>query len=207
MHRTAPLIALVAALALAGVARADDDDDDDGSGASPRSVAALTGAPGAGQNGSPRFVRDDAAPEPVRTSPSFRGEATEVGYRWWISRGRADLGLGLGTLAYTIRPVGSTAGLVPEAPANVVGAGTVLTLGMRYRTSDRSSVFADAASWRGAGIDGGDAVAGKVGIEFKSAQSRFNIAYGGLGLKLAGDARMTLRMRRGGLALFMRSTF
>jgi hypothetical protein len=68
-------------------------------------------------------------------------------------------------------------------------------------------VFADAASWRGSGIDGGDAVAGKVGIEFKSAQSRFNIAYGGLGLKLAGDARMTLRMRRGGLGIYMRSTY
>jgi hypothetical protein len=205
MQRTAPLIAVVAALALAGGARGDDDVE--GSAASLRSVAALTGAAGAGQYDSPRFVRDDAVPEPLRTAPNFRGEATEVGYRWWISRGRADLGLGLGTLAYSVRPITGAAGLLPEAPANVVGSGTVLTLGMRYRTSDRSSLFADAASWRGAGIGGGDGVAGKVGIEFKSAQSRFNIAYGGLGLKLAGDARMTLRMRRGGLALFMRSTF
>ena len=78
---------------------------------------------------------------------------------------------------------------------------------MRYRTSARSSVFADAASWHGNGFDGADAVAGKVGIEFKSAKSRFNIAYGGLGLKLACYARVTVRMRRGGLALFMRSTF
>jgi hypothetical protein len=200
MHRAAPLIALLSALATAGAARAEDDAMD----AAARSPAALAGA---GQNDAPRFVRDDAVPEPLRTAPNFRGETTEVSYRWWVSRGRVDLGLGLGTLAYSVRPLGSGAGLTPDATANVVASGTVLTLGMRYRTSDRSSVFADAASWRGAGIDGGDAVAGKVGIEFKSAQSQFNIAYGGLGLKLAGDARMTLRMRRGGLGIYMRSTF
>ena len=201
MRTTAPLLALLTAIGITGSVRADDGSTAD---VAPRAIAALTGA---GQNDAPRFVRDDAVPEPLRTAPNFRGESTQVGYRWWLSRGRADLGLGLGTLAYSVRPVGSTTGVMPEAPANVIGSGTVLTLGMRYRTSDRSSFFADAASWRGAGIDGGDAVAGKVGIEFKSAQSRFNIAYGGLGLKLAGDARMTLRMRRGGLGIYMRSTF
>ena len=200
MHAAAPLVVLLLAFGTAGGAHADDDLAD----AAPRTLAASTGA---AQNDAPRFVRDDAVPETLRTAPNFRGETTEVGYRWWVSRGRADLGLGLGTLAYSVRPVGNTAGLAPDAAANVIGSGTVLTLGMRYRTSDRSSVFADAASWRGAGIDGGDAVAGKVGIEFKSAQSRFNIAYGGLGLTLAGDARMTLRMRRGGLGIYMRSTF
>ncbi len=201
MHRNAPVAALLAALTCTGSVRADEAATDN----APRTVAAWSGA---GQNDAPRFVRDDAVPEPLRTSPGFRGEAAEIGYRWWISRGRADLGFGLGTIAYAIRPVGSTAGLVPEAPANVVGSGTVLTLGMRYRTSDRSSVFADAASWRGgSGFDASDRVAGKVGIEFKSAQSRFNIAYGGLGVKLAGDARMTLRMRRGGLGIYMRTKF
>lgn len=201
MHRTAPVVALLAALTWTAAARADEDV---AHGAA-RTVAALTGA---GQNDAPRFVREDAVPETLRTAPGFRGEAAEIGYRWWISRGRADLGLGLGTLAYSIRPVGSSAGLVPDAAASVVASGTVLTLGMRYRTSDRSSVFADAASWRGGGgFDGRDQVAGKVGVEFKSAQSRFNIAYGGLGVKLAGDARMTVRMRRGGLGIYMRTKF
>jgi hypothetical protein len=201
-RRPAPAVALLAALiTLSGSARADDESTD---GSAPLTLATLAGA---SASDAPRFVRDDAMPEPVRASPAFRGEASEIGSRWWVSRGRADVGLGLGTLAYAIRPVGNSAGLAPEAPSNVIGAGTVLTLGMRYRTSDRSSVYADAASWRGARIEGGDALAGKVGIEFKSAQSRFNIGYGGLGLKLAGDARMTLRMRRGGLALMMRSTF
>jgi hypothetical protein len=34
-----------------------------------------------------------------------------------------------------------------------------------------------------------------------------NLAYGGLGLTLPGDARMMLRVRRGGLGIALRSSF
>lgn len=161
--------------------------------------------PGAGSNDAPRLVRSDSPAEPQRSLPGYRSESTELSYRWWLSTGRADLGLGLGTLAYVNRPTGSIPGL--GADNGVIASGTVLTVGMRYRTSKSSAIFADAASWRAAGLNGGDAVAGKVGIEFKAAQSRWNVAYGGLGLHLDGNTRMSLRVRRGGLAVFMRSTF
>ena len=48
---------------------------------------------------------------------------------------------------------------------------------------------------------------GKVGIEFKSAQSRWNIACGGLGLRVAADTRMTLRVRRGGVSNCVHRSF
>jgi hypothetical protein len=161
---------------------------------------------GAGTNGAPRFTRSDA-PDAQPSAPGLRNDSSEVSYRWWASSGHADMGLGLGAVTLTSRPTGLVPGLVNGGGANVVASSTVLTLGMRYRTSPQSSVYADASSWRGNGVDVNDGVAGKVGLEFKSAQSRFNVAYGGLGMRLTGDSKMTVRLRRGGLGLFMRSEF
>lgn len=163
--------------------------------------------PGAGTNDAPSVVRYDAPIESQRAMPGYRTETTEVGYRWWLSRGRADLGLGLGTLTQGARPTGSLGGVANDGSASVLAAATVMTVGMRYRSSDRATLYADASGVRGHGFDGREAVVGKVGIEFKAAQSRFDIAYGGLGLKLDGDTRMTVRVKRGGLGIFMRSKF
>jgi hypothetical protein len=155
----------------------------------------------------PRIVRNELPGEPQRSLPGYRSETTELGYRWWLSSGRADLGLGLGTMTYGVRPTGSVPGLGDGGTSTVLATGTVMTMGVRYRTSERSTVYADASGLRGHRIDGGDALVGKVGVEFKLARSRFDIAYGGLGMQLAGDTRMSLRARRGGLAIFMRSAF
>ena len=197
--RSTPLLLLIFGLAVTPAARADDEP------AEPTSVAALVAMPGGGSNDAPRLVRSDDPAEPRRSAPGLRGETTELGYRWWVSKGRADLGVGLGTLAYVVRPTGSLPG-VGDNGQSVLASGSVLTLGMRYRTSTSSALFADAASWRGAGLNG-DAVVGKVGLEFKTAKSSVNLAYGGLGLTLPGDARMMLRVRRGGLGLVLRSSF
>ena len=194
------LLSLTLGLAAMQSARADEDAEP-----ASASVAAAVALPGAGSNDAPRLIRNDDPTEARRSAPGYRSETTELGYRWWLSNGRADLGLGVGTLVYVARPIGSLPGLGADN-ATVLASGTVLTLGMRYRTSARSAVFADAASWYGAGLNG-DAVVGKVGLEFKTAKSSWNVAYGGLGLTLPGDARMTLRVRHGGLGLYMRSSF
>ena len=115
------------------------------------------------------------------------------------------------TIALTTRPTGSIPGLVGTDSSTPTGS-TVLTLGMRYKTSPTASFFADASSWRGSSSAGNGgtpdtAVAGKVGMEFKSAQSMLHVAYGGLGVRLAGDSKMTVKLRRGGLGVFMRSAF
>lgn len=166
----------------------------------------LATAAGAG-NDAPRLVRNESLAEAQRARAGYRNQTTELGYRWWKSSGRADLGLGLGMLTYDSRPTGSIPGLGAGGVSNVLASGTVMTVGMRYRTTPTSTLYADASGVRGRGFDGGEAVVGKVGIEFKAAQSRFNINYGGLGLRLAGDTRMTLRVKRGGLGIFMRSSF
>ena len=194
------LLCTLIGAACSGVARADDDVP----GPTPIGANLL---PGAGNNDAPRLTRTEVQTEPQSSLPGYRNELVELSYRWWASRGRADLGLGLGTIAYQARPTGLLPSVASDGATLPLASGTVLTLGMRYRTSERSALFADAIGVRGLPIDRGDAMVGKVGIEFKSARSHWNISYGGLGLNLAGDMRMTLRVRRGGVSIFMHRSF
>jgi hypothetical protein len=207
---------LLLALSAAASAQADEDstaDVDEPAAGAPvveraEHAVAMRDVPlGTSTNGAPRFTRNDVQTEAQRSPPGLTHETSELGVRWWKSAGRADLGFGVGTLSYVSRPTGSVPGLGRTDSATVLASGTVLTLGMRYRTSERSAVYADAAGWHGDGFQGNDGVVGKVGMEFKSAQSRWSIAYGGLGMRLSGDTRMTLRVRRGGLGIYMRSSF
>lgn len=199
-HWSVVLFGTLIGAACTGAVCADDE--------LPESTSAAPDGPaGAGKNDAPRFTRTDMLAEPQRSLPGYRNELTELSYRWWASTGRADVGVGLGTVAYVARPTGSLPGLAGDGATLALASGTVLTLGMRYRTSEHSALFADAAGVRGLKPYGGEAVVGKVGIEFKAAQSRWNIAYGGLGLQLADDTRMTLRLRKGGLGVYMRSSF
>jgi hypothetical protein len=118
---------------------------------------------------------------------------SEINISRWASAGPADLGWGVGNISLADRPASAT---------------PTLMLGLRYRASEHAALFADATHVRGIGLNGEDQLLSKVGVEFKAAQSRLNLAYGGgLGLRLAGDARMTLKARRGGLELTMRRTF
>ncbi len=157
-------------------------------------------------NNAARFTRTDLPTDAQRSLPGYRNEFTEVGYRWWATAGRTDLGLGIGTVAYVARPIGPVVGQPAERTPLAMASGTVLTLGMRYRTSASSALYADAAGVHGASFEG-DRVVGKLGIEFKAAQSRWIVGYGGLGLKLSGDMRMQLRIRKGGVLVSMRTSF
>src|SRR5580765_2772786 len=197
---------LALGLAGAGAACAQGDDGDEAKDGIALALVRET-VPGAGANDAPRLIRHEAPVEPQRALPGYRHETTELGYRWWLSRGRADLGLGVGTMSYGVRPTGPAPAPGSDAASGVLAVGTVVTVGMRYRTSDSSTLYADAAGVRGPAFDGGEAVVGKVGVEFKAAQSRFDIAYGGLGLRLAGDTRMTVRVKRGALGVVMRRRF
>lgn len=130
---------------------------------------------------------------------------SQLTQRWWLTRGRADVGMGLGTLVES--RLGLAAPGVPDGPAATSLAPTsLLIVGMRYRTTDRSVLYADAVRWRGVAGEN-SALQAKVGVEFKSAQSRWNVAYSGLGMQLASDTKMTLRLRKGGLNVVMRRAF
>ena len=178
-----------------GVSRADDALPDEAGGAARWSVGIEAS----------RVTRTDVQSEPLRRLPGYRSELSELNYRWWLSSGRAGVGLGLGAVTYGLSPTRGLPGVFGDESSTVLVTGTVLTLGMRYRTSAHSVLFADAAGVRG--LERGDAVVGKVGVDFKLAQSRWNVSYGGLGMGLTGDTRMTLRVRKGGVGLYMRSSF
>ena len=181
------VIALVAGLTGAGVAHADDN------------VADVTQVTQIGRVDTPNVA--------ARSLPGYRSDLTELSISRWASSGRADVGVGVGSIMLVDRPTGLLPGRPAEGAALLSASGTVLMLGLRYRTTEHSSVYADAAHVRGLGLDGEDRVVSKVGVQFKAAQSDWKIAYGGLGFRLAGDARMTLKVRRGGVALYMRRAF
>lgn len=127
-------------------------------------------------------------------------ELAGVNYRLWMTRGRADVGFGLGSLGY----------LLPSAdgPRSLVGAVPTLTLGMRVRVSDQHLLFADATGARGLGANpAATHVATKLGMEWKPARSTVGFDHGALGVQLDSGYRLSLKSRRGGPVLYLRNTF
>jgi hypothetical protein len=207
------LLALIS-LAPAAARAADEQDDAD---ESDRPLAVNYGI---GLNGSPRVTRIDLAVGNPSTAPiggqNLQPDSTrltDVSRRFWISRGRTDLGIGVGAMTLTAQPLGAPPSAAPNTTLDgapvLLASAPALSVGMRFRTSRESTVFADASGARGFGPNNGDAYLGKVGVEWKpvSFVQRWNIAYGGIGWRLSADSRMTLRIRGGGLGLYMRSQF
>jgi len=209
------VLVVLIGVAPAGARAAEDDDSEAAASSStPISIYRI------GLNGSPRITRVDLAVGTPSAGfagmPALRPDSarlSDISYRFWVSRGRADLGIGIGTMALTAQPMGTAPSAAPGAasdnPSIVLASAPALSVGMRFRASPQSTVFADASGIRGLGANNGDAYLGKVGVEWKptSFASRWNIAYGGIGWRLNADSRMTLRIRRGGLGLYMRSQF
>jgi hypothetical protein len=154
-----------------------------------------------------QLTRADVTQAAVRSLPGYRADIAELSLQHWASSGRAGVGFGVGSVLLIDRPTGGLPGRSGNAAALTTASGTTLMLGLRYRASEQSSIYADASHVRGLALDGDDRIVSKVGVEFKAAQSNWKIDYGGLGLRLAGDARMTLKLRRGGLAISMRRAF
>jgi hypothetical protein len=131
-------------------------------------------------------------------------ELAGVSYRVWLSRGRADLGLGLGTLGYVVPPAGGRA----DSPHTLAGLVPTVTLGLRLRVSPESALYADASSARGLALErGADFYNAKVGMEWKPAKSRLGLEHGSLGIQFDSGYRMSLRARHGGLGVYLRSKF
>lgn len=207
MRSSARRVTVLLALLLAGVAAPARADDDALDGNAPAPAASLLTSPALPD--APRLTRSDTPAAVPRGLPGFRTDMTELNYRWWSSRGRTDVGIGLGSVTLVDRPTDTLSarpGVEGAAPMTTA-SGTVLMLGLRYRASRQAALYADASNVRGLGLNNDDRVFGKVGVEFKAARSKWNIAYGGLGYKLDGDARMTLKLRRGGLGIYMTSAF
>jgi hypothetical protein len=135
---------------------------------------------------------------------------TGVSRRWWLGSGPSDgpglgVGLGVGAVSLSARPLGAA----PGEAGMVLRTAPSVDIAMSYRPTSRSLVFADASRLHGFGPDNGDAYVGKVGVEWRPASlaSRWNLSYGGIGWRLDSGARMTLRVRSGGIGLYVRSQF
>ncbi len=154
---------------------------------------------------------------------SFGRPYTEMGgvnYRWWLRRGRADLGIGVGTVGYLVAPIEGLAAsphsLIYDGPHALVYAGPhtlahtapTVTVGWRYQLNERSTVFADAlGARRSYADDRSDFYSTKVGMEWKERKSRLGFEQGSLGLRLDSGYRMSLRTRKGGLGVYLRGQF
>jgi hypothetical protein len=127
-----------------------------------------------------------------------------VDYRLWMTRGRAGIGFGVGTLGY-VQPSLEGRG---DGPVHLTGSTPTLSVGLRMRMTQESSVYADATGARGFGPDP-DAgfVNTKVGVEWKPAKSRFGFEGGRLALQLDSGYKLSLRARKGGIGLYLRGQF
>lgn len=84
----------------------------------------------------------------------------------------------------------------------------VTTMGLRWRLSDQHLLFADTVRARSLGADPAEAeVATRVGLEWMSAQPRFGLQHGAIGIQLDSGYRMSLRTRHGGLGVYLRGKF
>lgn len=141
----------------------------------------------------------------ANSSQPFGAEAAQVGYRGWLRHGRFGFGLGVGAVVVRANSPADGTARFGAADGAMFSAlpDPVLTVGVSYRLSDRSAIYADAERLYGAPLAGN----AKAGLQLKSAQPQWNLAYGGLGLRLAGDTRVSLKLRKGGMVIAMRRTF
>jgi len=131
-------------------------------------------------------------------------ELAGVDYRLWFSRGRAAVGVGVGALGYVQPPIG----LRQDGPVTLVGFTPTLSLGMRYRVSSESALFAHASGSPGLAPDAtGGYVSTKVGLEWKPAKSSFGFDHGALGIHLDSGYRLSLKARHDGISIYLRGQF
>ena len=131
-------------------------------------------------------------------------EMAGVDYRLWISRGRTDVGLGVGALGYVTPPPGPSR----DGTVQLSQSMPTMSVGLRYRLTPESAVFADASGLQ-RDLDDPDTryVNTKVGMEWKPAKSRFGFENGRLGIHLDSGYKISLRARKGGIGVYLRGQF
>ncbi len=131
-------------------------------------------------------------------------ELAGVNYRVWMSHGRAGVGVGVGTLGYIApRPDGRI-----DGPVALTGASPTVSVGLRYRVTPDSTVYADASGVRNLGTDSpANYVNTKVGMEWKPAKRKLGFDHGAIGMTLDSGYKLSLKPRHGGLGLYLRGQF
>jgi hypothetical protein len=153
---------------------------------------------------------DATAPDPndVASGPRWTAsyDVSRSDYRLSLGRGALDLGVRLEPRGGVVRlPESRLDASAPGTPgAPLVADLPALSIGLRSTTL-KSDAPASNLVDRTFG-SGGESYVRKVGIEWKPAQSRLFLNQG-LGIRLDGDDRVMVRMRKGSLGLYLRSNF
>jgi len=162
-----------------------------------------------------RLSSDDASLRSPGALDAYGRPLVELGgvtFRWWVTRGASNFGVGVGALG-ALSPVsdsafgGQTGGQI--GGQNLSQVSSVLTLGWRYNVSEESTVFADASGVRRLNNEGVDRYSTKVGLEWKGRTSKFGVDAGSrsLGLQLDSGYKMSVKVRRNGVGIFVKGQF
>ncbi|KQV91659.1 hypothetical protein [Rhizobacter sp. Root1221] len=126
-----------------------------------------------------------------------------VTYRWWVTRGASNFGVGFGTFGYVVPS--------PEAggPQTLAYGSSVLMVGYRLQVNPRSTLFADAFGARRFDADTTDRISTKVGVEWKARSNKFGLdgASRSLAFQLDSGYRMSLKVRRNGIGVYVKGQF
>ena len=163
-------------------------------------LLAGAGSSGAAEPAAPAPVleaRAGAVAPPLRWTAS--GAAEAGGYRWSLSRGALDIGVHFEARAAAARPVDARFDSAAAAGSTLPG----LSLGLRNVSAGPAP--ASSLVERALGSEAVPYVS-KVGIEWKPPQSQVFLNQG-LAFRLGGDDRVTMRMRKGSLGIFMKRNF
>lgn len=134
-----------------------------------------------------------------------RAETSSIDYRWWASSGRVALGLGVGTVTHSV--IAPATGSEPERLTGQTG-GPAVTVGWRLQLSDQSTLYADTSAAQGLGPNPAAAYyTTRGGVEWKTRKSRLGFDRGSVAMQLDSGYRLSLRTRRGGVALVLRGSF
>lgn len=152
--------------------------------------------------------------ERIRLEPSGVGplapdgtavqQMAAVDVRWWLLRGPASVRLGVGTLQL-LHPVPEA---LPQPGAEALPLAPTVSVGMSVLMTRRSALYADASSAVGLPADSGlGYMRTKVGLEWKPAKSRLGLDEGRVGIQFDSGYRLSLRVRRGGVGVYLRGQF
>jgi hypothetical protein len=114
-----------------------------------------------------------------------------VTYRWWVTHGASNFGVGVGAVGYVVPSMESAGG------STLAYNSSVLTLGWRYQLGQQSAVFADASGARRFSAGATDRYSTKVGVEWKARSNKFGLdgASRSLALQMDSGYKMSLRLR------------
>jgi len=126
-----------------------------------------------------------------------------VSYRWWLTHGPSNFGLGVGSFAYVVPS------LEIGGPPFLTYSASMLTVGYRYQVNPSSTVFADASGARHFDGDTADRYSTKVGVEWKARSNNLGLdgASRSLTFQLDSGYRMSLKVRRNGVGVYLKGQF